>query len=217
MRQRRLRLNSRQQKWVRDWWRALQPREEGEPQLPGELWALGRGARAELRRCSNVGELLSQATALLLAEGLIKRNDGDQIVPNEAYSYERLAWIAGVLATVKKDLNDGKSLAWHLGYGADKKTNERPKMSELRFKAMQRSPSVIELFRHWRRAVQLADGQVDVALLADDLLNWQIELGQSAARASDGVKFHWAYDYYLSARDRAAAEKTPESNQEISV
>ena len=87
-------------------------------------------------------------------------------------------------------------------------------MSDLRFRNMHRGSSAHELFMHWRRAVQLARGKVDVARLADDLLSWQIELGQSASQASNGVKFHWAYDYYLSARDQAAA-KEPEFNKEM--
>jgi len=206
-------LNEAQQRWVRDWWRALQPRDKDEPALPGELWAMRRGERAQLRRCEDVEALLAHAATLLLAERLIALGDGRGVLPGQAISYERLAWVAGILATVKEDVRDGKSLAWHLGHGAG---NERPKMSELRFKALQRCLDVNDLFRHWRRAVSLADGSADVARLADDLLSWQLELGQSAARASDGVKFRWAYDYYLSKRDQAAAEE-PVSNKELNA
>jgi CRISPR system Cascade subunit CasB len=214
MKSRKPRLNPNQQQWVRDWWRALQPRKEGEAPPSGELWAMGRGARAQLRRCADAEELLGQVATLLLAHRLVALGGDKGWLSNTALSYERVAWVAGVLATVKEDRHDGKSLACHLGHGPD---HERPKMSELRFKALLRSPSVDDLFRHWRRAVQLADGKADVAQLVDDLLSWQIELDRSVPRASDGVKFHWAYDYYLSARDRAAVEKTPESNQEISL
>jgi len=210
MRPRKLKLNDAQQHWVRDWWRALQPRGEGDAPLPGPLWTMGRGERAQLRRCADADELLGHASTLLLAERLIALDEGG-CLPDEPYSYERLAWIAGVLAMVKNDARDGKSLAWRLGHGAG---HDRPKMSELRFKAMQRSPGAPDLFRHWRRAVQLADRAVDVARLADDLLSWQIELGHSTVRTSDGVKFRWACDYYLSARDRAAIDQT-ESNKEI--
>jgi CRISPR system Cascade subunit CasB len=212
MRPRKFRLNEAQQRWVRDWWRALQPRAEGDAPLPGELWAMGRGERAQLRRCTGVEELLAHAAPLLLAERLIALDGDKGALPDEARSYERVAWLAGALAQVRGDTRDGRSLAWHLGHGAG---NERPKMSELRFKALQRSATVVDLFRHWCRALQLADGNVDVARLADDLLSWQMELGRSAARASDGVKFHWACDYYLSSRERAAADET-ESNKETS-
>lgn len=135
MRPRKLKLNDAQQHWVRDWWRALQPRGEGDAPLPGPLWAMGRGERAQLRRCADADELLGHASTLLLAERLIALDEGG-CLPDEPYSYERLAWIAGVLAMVKNDVRDGKSLAWRLGHGAG---HDRPKMSELRFKAMQRS------------------------------------------------------------------------------
>jgi CRISPR system Cascade subunit CasB len=213
MKPRRFRLNEAQQRWVRDWWRALQPRVEGDAPLPGELWAMGRGERAQLRRCAGVEDLLAHAAPLLLAERLIALDSERGTLPDEARSYERVACLAGVLAFVKDDTRDGRSLAWHLGHGAG---NERPKMSELRFKTLQRSASVADLFRQWCRALQLVGGKVDVARLADDLLSWQIELGHSAARASDGVKFHWACDYYLSTRERAAADET-EFQKEISV
>lgn len=212
MRPRKSKLNDAQQRWVRDWWRALQPRGEGDEALPGELWAMGRGERAQLRRCDGADELLGNAATLLLGRRMVELNSERGPLPDDAISYERMAWVAGVLSVVKDDLRDDRSLAWHLGHGA---SNERLAMSELRFRTMQRGSSIQELFMHWRRAVQLARGKVDVARLADDLLSWQIELGQSASQASNGVKFHWAYDYYLSARDRAAA-KEPEFNKEMS-
>ena len=73
-------LDEVQRRWVRDWWRALQPmpkpsapkgEEQGEdntPEEPGKtvplrrsLAGLGRKARAELRRCSDVQALLMEA------------------------------------------------------------------------------------------------------------------------------------------------------------
>jgi len=213
MKPRKPRLNEDQRRWVRNWWQALQPRQENDEPLPGELWAMGRGERARLRRCGDAEALLAHAATLLLAERLIALDDGKGFLPDRAVSYERVAWIAGVLAVVKADVQDDRTLAWRLGHGVG---DERPKMSELRFRAMQRCSAVNDLFRHWRRAVQLADGSVDVVRLADDLLSWQSELGQSAARASDGVKFHWACDYYLTKRDQAAAGE-PVSNKELNA
>lgn len=211
MKSRKLKLNAAQQRWLRDWWRALQPKGEDDPRLPGELLAMGRGERARLRRCRNADELLGDAATLLLADRLVVLNEKSGALPDVASSYERIAWVAGVLATVKDDKRDDKSLAWHLG-SAPK--NDRAKMSDLRFKVLQRSRKIEDLFSHWRRAVKLADCSVDVVRLADDLLSWQIEMGQSTLRASDGVKFHWAYDFYLNPRERAASEE-PESIKEI--
>ncbi|MCY1462341.1 hypothetical protein D9M71_801050 [compost metagenome] len=64
--------------------------------------------------------------------------------------------------------------------------------------------------------MQLADGKADVAQLADDLLAWLIEGERPVARASDGVKFRWAYDYYLTNWEQAAAAE-PESNKELTA
>lgn len=210
---RKAKLNEAQQRWVREWWQALQPRVEGDAALPGILWAMGRGERARLRRCSDAEELLAQAATLLLAQRLIVLDGGKGGLPDMPRSYEQVAWVAGVLAMVKEDTRDGKSLVFALGNAAG---NERPKMSDVRFKSLQRSTRMPDLFLQWRRAVQLNGAAVDVVRLADDLLRWQAELGQTGTRASEGVKFQWACDYYLSARERAATEE-PASNKEISA
>lgn len=200
------RLTELQRDWVRQWWHALQPVAPGQAPPQGALAQLGRAARAQLRRCNGMQELLAQPAALLLAQGLIQRNPKPEHaggLPDEAITYERMAWVAGVLACVKTDLVDGKSLAWRVGHAS---RSESAAMSERRFKAMLRSASLPDLCTHWRRAVQLADGQADVARLADDLLGWQIGLAQSGggqrARPSDGLHFHWAFDYYLSKKDQ---------------
>lgn len=212
MKPRKPKLNDAQQRWVRDWWRALQPRSEEDQRLPKELLALGRGERAQLRRCKDADQLLAHKATLLLAEKLIALNDGSAAFPDEAKTYEYAAWTAGVLAGIKDDLRDGKTLASHLGHAAG---TERPVMSDLRFKSMQRSRNINDLFYQWRRALKLADGKADVAYLADDLLSWQMELDRSVSKASDGVKFHWAYDFYLNARDQKASQE-PEFNKETS-
>ncbi|WP_347485794.1 type I-E CRISPR-associated protein Cse2/CasB [Vandammella animalimorsus] len=202
------RLNEPQHAWARDWWRALQPLAEGEAPPQGELARLGRGARAQLRRCRQAGELLVQPAVFALARGLIERSH--ERLADASPTYERLAWVAAVLACVKNDTQDGRSLAWHLGKAAG---GEREAMSERRFKAMLRCTSLPDLCTHWRRAVQLANGTADVARLADDLLAWQFDLTQGKPRASDGIRFHWAFDYYLSAKEQGeAAPSLPADN-----
>lgn len=209
MRPRKPTLNRAQRDWVHKWWRALQPREAGGEPLPGALAGMGRGERARLRRCGNADELLSEPATLLLADRLVTL-DEHGVLPDSPLSYARVALVAGVLVLLREDAGDGRSLARRLGSGAG---DGRPAMGELRFKRLQCTQDPDNLFLQWRRAVQLANGRADVAQLADDLLAWLLELGRSASRASEGVKFRWAYDYYLSARDRAAAEE-PEFNKE---
>ncbi|MBB3101734.1 type I-E CRISPR-associated protein Cse2/CasB [Azomonas macrocytogenes] len=195
-------LNEAQRKWVQQWWRALQPREPEEAPLPPELACLKRGDRAELRRCSNTDELLGKSATFLLADRLIALDGEKGWLKDTPRTYEYLALIAGVLAGIKEDRRDGLSLSHHLGSLPGR---ERPVMSELRFKRLQRSKDSADLYRQWQRAVQLAGGKADVAQLAADLFAWLHELGQSPLHASDSVKFRWAYDYYLSARERVAA------------
>ena len=203
-------MSDKQLQWVRDWWRSLQPREQDKDALPGELRGQGRADRARLRRCENVEELLSNSATLLFARRLIALGGGSKVFSDESKTYEQLAWVAGALALVKEDPHDDRTLAFRLGKALG---GERPAMSELRFQSLQAATTTEDYFPQIRRAIQLADRKTDVARLADDLFAWQLERGQSALRASSGVKFHWAYDYYLSAGQKAAADE-PESIKE---
>ena len=210
MKPRKCRMSDKQLQWVRDWWRSLQPREQDKDALPGELRGQGRADRARLRRCENVEELLSNSATLLFARRLIALGGGSKVFSDESKTYEQLAWAAGALALVKEDPHDDRTLAFRLGKALG---GERPAMSELRFQSLQAATTTEDYFLQIRRAIQLADKKTDVARLADDLFAWQLEHGQSALRASSGVKFHWAYDYYLSAGQKAAADE-PESIKE---
>ena len=210
MKPRKCRMSDKQLQWVRDWWRSLQPREQDKDALPGELRGQGRADRARLRRCENVEELLSNSATLLFARRLIALGGGSKVFSDESKTYEQLAWVAGALALVKEDPHDDRTLAFRLGKALG---GERPAMSELRFQSLQAATTTEDYFLQIRRAIQLADKKTDVARLADDLFAWQLEHGQSALRASSGVKFYWAYDYYLSGGQKAAADK-PESIKE---
>ena len=210
MKPRKCRMSDKQLQWVRDWWRSLQPREQDKDALPGELRGQGRADRARLRRCQNAEELLSNSATLLFARRLIALGGGSKVFSDESKTYEQLAWVAGALALVKEDPHDDRTLAFRLGKAFG---GERPAMSELRFQSLQAAATTEDYFLQIRRAIQLADRKTDVARLADDLLSWQLERGQSALRASSGVKFHWAYDYYLSVGQKADADE-PESIKE---
>ena len=210
MKPRKFRMSEKQRQWVRDWWRSLHPRDQNQDALPGELRGQGRADRSRLRRCQNAEELLSNSATLLFARRLIALGGSSKAFSDESQAYEQLAWVAGALAHVKEDPGDERTLAFRLGKALG---GERPAMSELRFQSLQAAATTEDFFLQIRRAIQLADRKTDVARLADDLFVWQLEQGKSASRASSGVKFHWAYDYYLSAGQKAAADE-PESIKE---
>lgn len=205
-------LDAIHRRWVREWWMALQPRKLGDPPpKDASLATFDRGTRARLRRCKDADELLSDPAALVLADRLIRNGSDRWPLVDEPDTHSHVALAAGVLVRIKRDQADGKTLALHLGQPAQ--GSERPVMSEIRFRRLQDTRSPVELLLQWQRAVQLVEA-TDVAQLADDLLTWLAELGLPFGRGSDSVKFRWAYDYYLAARDRAAA-KDPVSDEEI--
>lgn len=212
MRGRRPNLNSAQRVWVRQWWEALQPRELGDPRPEGALATFDRGTRARLRRSVKADELLSEPSVLILAESLIRKGGDRWPVEDIPTSYLHIALAAGVLARVKRHSKDeDKTLALHLGEPAA--GSDRPKMSELRFRRLQTARDVDDLFLQWQRAVQLVES-TNVAQLADDLVTWLAERDLPGGRASDSVRFRWAYDYYLSSGARKAAED-PVSDKEL--
>lgn len=170
-----------------------------------------RGTRARLRRCRDADDLLSERAALVLADRLIGKGGGRWPLIDEPATYLHVALAAGILARVKHDREDGKTLALHLGQLAP--GSDRPVMSESRFRRLQEARNSHDLYLQWQRAVQLVE-TTDVAKLADDLLTWLAERNLPFGRGSDSVKFRWAYDYYLNPRDRTTA-KDPASDEEI--
>lgn len=194
-------LDDAQHSWLRQWWQALQPREEGVAmKLPGELLGLGRGDRARLKRCSSLDDLLLESATHRLAGRLMTLEAGKQWPRFNSADYVPLALLAGALAHVLEDSGDGASLAARLG---DAKPDEPAPMSEQRFRRLQQTRSADDFYRQLVRALQLAKHRVDLAALAEDVLAWSLEQGHARATPSDGLKFRWARDYYLSAPERA--------------
>lgn len=213
MKKRRSVLDEEQRSWVRKWWRALQPgeaKEGGQP--PPELRGLDRGERAALRRAADGDALLMESSTHLLARKLIDLDAGRErrIFRSEDDAYLAIGLAAGVLAHVREDADDGRSLVRLLGHAS----GDRPLMSELRFKRLLKADEEEDMLRQWRRAVALADHRADVAQLADDLLAWQIERAVPPPSASQSVRFRWAYDYYLTTREQKAGDE-PASIKEI--
>lgn len=206
--QRRLLLNDIQTSLVRGWWESLQPETADSENQNARRYPYGRKERAILRRAQSLDDLVTNEAVIRLARDLWRRGnfkknlEGDDKNP-EFWYYDRVALAAGVIAHVKKDANDGKTLAASLGSAGE---GDRPLMSAIRFKAMQRCRDVEDLFVHLRRAVRLAGGCVDVVQLMSDVMEWQREIVSAGHAGARSVKFSWARDYYLSRKDQLNTE-----------
>jgi CRISPR system Cascade subunit CasB len=197
--------------WLREWCQALQPQDVGGTPVSPALRHLSRADRAKLKRCTSIEELEIEPASNLLVDHLSRHAWTKR--PHlkswlEKQDYGALFLIAGVLAQVKKDLGDGKSLAWRVG-NANTSKSTPVLMSELRFKRLLGARDVEDFYRQARRGVELAKGGVDAVVLADDLLAWCYEhdLKARESRPSNSLKFRWARDYYLTEKDHRSSEE----------
>jgi len=209
-------LSEEHGQWLRAWWNALQQESGSEKKIQQEFRGLGHGDRARLRRADSVEELETERAASLLVARLLREEWKNNFAKNRFEADpSALLMVAGVLATVKTDSKDGKSLAWRVGVAAGKGEGNLL-MSEMRFKRLLQARGLEDFFLLARRAVQMAGGVVDVGVLADDLLAWVYEQEFSAGvqRPAKSLCFRWAQDYYQPLKDKdaawAAIEETPE-------
>ena len=212
MRSRSRYLDQDQCSWIRDWWRAMQPPTTDRQDVSFALRALSRGDRAKCRRCTTLEELEQELAPNLLAAHLVESSQTRSTWLQKWLQghHEALFLLAGVLAHVEVDAKGnhplaGRSLVFCLG-NAQLKPGATPRMSERRFKRLLTASGVEDFLRQARRAAQLADGVADVAVLADDLLAWSIERDQRERKPSESLKFRWARDYYLSAKEQFSPE-----------
>ncbi len=184
---------------IRAWWTALSPSElsmeERYKQL-ADFARMGRGDRAELRRCASPYEAANYLAVHLLA----KRLHG------AGYSTDQLldlALVAGVLAEVRTDIS---SQSFIKSLGSAPAGSDKPQMSLLRFQRLQTCDSLEDFFQQARRAVKLIKQQVDVVDLAAELLAWANEFQHGpAALPKDRLKLRWATAYYCHAELLPAA------------
>ncbi len=199
---------------IREWWRALQPASEDEKKVAYAFREFGRGDRARIRRCSTIEELEQESAPNHLAACLVKSDQTQKPWLQLWFQehYESLFLLAGVLAHVKEDAQDGQSLALRVG-NAKGAADQPALMSELRFKRLLQAQEMEDFFRQMRRAVQLAGGVADVTVLAEDLVAWSLERDKKASEAGlrqfgprESLKFRWARDYYLTAKEQLSSE-----------
>lgn len=203
-------LNKTQAEAVRDWWRGLNLDQiaESERQLKYYPFStLGRKERAELRRCSSPEQVMWQRGFVLLAErleSLADKQDSVRVM-NDPLA---VALLAGLVAQVKKDLDDKVSFAAKLGQF--KEGSDKPNYSELRFQRLQTSNDEDEFFQQTRRALAQISGAVDVVMLAQDVLAWFAEYRQGIdTEPKDRLRVRWASDYYRK-RNKLPEQQDPD-------
>ncbi|WP_179402697.1 type I-E CRISPR-associated protein Cse2/CasB [Burkholderia guangdongensis] len=170
---------------VVQWRLAMDPTDE---ERRGPFAMLQRADRAQLRRCRAPEDVLLQSAFHRLRQELERQQL--QSKPDE------LALAVGVVVHARHVPN--KKFAYSLGH---KNASGRVAMSELRFRQLQTCRDEDSFFRQARRAVDLLDGEVDVGLLAADLLQWVREFRRPdpALPPDQRLKLRWASDYYHAA------------------
>lgn len=148
--------------WAR-WWKELQD---------------DRGARAELRRCATVSEAV-------FCKGFhrLKRMLGGEKLND--FEVRRLGLIAAVLSHIEVDSGDSSRGA--VGAAMAATANDRPIVSDARFRQLLRTPEIEfdERLPDLVRVLRQMSRRAPVNRLADDLRRW-----------TDRTRRNWALGYY---------------------
>ncbi len=144
------------------WWRQLQEED--------------RAGRAELRRCSTVVEV-----AFTEPYHQLLRRLGSRLAERDA---RRVALLAGVLANVESEPEDGASLPAQMG-APGRAGGDRPAVSDVRFRHLLRADNDDDLLRELVRVLRQVDRRANVERLFRDLMHWD-----------EGTRLRWARDYY---------------------
>jgi len=147
------------------WWRQLED---------------DRGARAELRRCRNVDEVVMTAVFQCLCSRL------RPAFAQQSHWEERLAAIAGLLSHIKTT-EPGLRLARQMSEG------NPPVVSELRFRRLLQRDRA-ELYPAMIRILRMLKGKADIQDLAYAVFYW-----------GNSVKKEWAYAYFPNVPEKKFA------------
>ena len=158
-------VNAPYENRAREWWQAAISDEGGD-----------RGARSALRRCTTPLEAMTIPAAISLARRLGRIPSVD--APKwKAQQFERALGLAIVLAHVRANVQTPlvRELGWKQFPGDRKETDagdERPRLSELRFKRFLQNENEDELIAAFCRLLALAGNETNVTDLARAFLRW---------------------------------------------
>lgn len=151
------------------------------------LLKVKRGDRARLRRAETPDDVLLSEPFFRFLQQMPEA----WAEPKELISS---AIVAAALSHVKERQDDG-SFATQLAQ--PKLGGKKARMSELRFQQLQKSRDPVEFFRRLLRAIQLANGKVNVISLAESILHWMNEYRYGIDREPQKrLAVRWASDYY---------------------
>ena len=180
-----------------EWWKWLDGNE------PPYNVSNGRGDRARLRRVESPDDaLLTDAFYNFL-----------QRMPDSWSEPKHLlasALVAVIVAQVKVD-QSGSNFAAQLATPKD--SGDKPRMSELLFRQLQKSHDPTEFFRRLLRAVRMLDCNVNILSLVNDMLHWMHEYQKGIDRnPQKRLTFCWANDYYTTLLNKQTKKETKGGN-----
>lgn len=151
------------------------------------------GERARLRRAESPDDvLLTEAFMRFL-----------QVMPDEWASPQRLpasALVAAIVAHANAhETGTYADVSFASQLATPKDGGDKPRLSELRFRQLQKSNDPTEFFRRLLRAVRILDRNVNIPSLANDALHWMQEYRKGVDQnPQNRLAFCWANDYYLT-------------------
>jgi CRISPR system Cascade subunit CasB len=165
--------------------------------------------RARLRRARSHLDVLRITPAVILARQL---GAAPASGPAPEWKLYAALDLARVLAYVKQhDSRHPMRAAGWASFPGDRKesdisSEQRPRLSEARFRRLLETGGGEEMVASFTRLVVLLDGKVDVAQLASDFLMW------NHPEYGDRVRERWAFNYL--AADQAAPPLQPTDTED---
>lgn len=170
---------------ARAWWETLQP---GKAEAGGSRG--DRAALARLRRASSWIEAAAEPQTIVLFNQLEKKSEHSPKI-------ERVAVLASVLAHVREDDKQNRSVAGVIGAPPDK--GDEALLKPLRLRRLLAAKDEEAILTAFRRLVAIMGGKANVADLAWNILTWD----------SERTRMKFAFDYWRGPAPGAETDAAP--------
>ncbi len=203
-------LSQPQQSQVHAWWKDLQTQDRrsssedknSDDNKKPSFTAFDRGHLARLRRAASLHDIALEQAPHNLLDRLLS---GATLSSFDASQLEdALPLIAGAVAHVRNNNSAKISLAKSVGHGVIKK-DEKPAVSEIRFKRLLKARDEEDFFLQLRRILAQDRAPINVGELANDIFAWHLER-KRRERPTQTMHYRWARDYYLDSKSSASSD-----------